>query len=91
MAFVRLDVASSSNFELAFLTCIDLFGQVDILVNNAGINAETSWETQLDINLKAVYASLMSSPYLTEFFHMSGHYSRIQIGLEVHGQEWQGP
>ncbi len=49
--FLRVDVASHTNFESAFLKCIDKFGGIDILVNNAGTNAESSWETQMEINL----------------------------------------
>ena len=49
---MRVDVASQSNFEMAFWKAKDFFGgDLDVLVNNAGTNAETSWETQLDINL----------------------------------------
>lgn len=53
--FMRVDVGSHTNFEMAFLKCKELFGRVDVLVNNAGINAETSWETQIQTNLMVLY------------------------------------
>jgi len=50
--FIRVDVASADSMDQAFQHCIQRWGRLDIVINNAGINAETSWETQLDINLK---------------------------------------
>jgi len=50
--YMRVDVASADNMDQAFQYCINKWGRLDIVINNAGINAETNWETQLDINLK---------------------------------------
>jgi len=50
--YMRVDVASADNMQQAFQHCLDRWGRLDIVINNAGINAETNWETQIDINLK---------------------------------------
>ncbi len=48
-----VDVASKTNFEGAFLKCLEVFGSsVDVVVNNAGINGEINWESMININLK---------------------------------------
>lgn len=49
--FIRLDVSSHTNFELAIEKCVERFGKIDILINNAGIISEIGWESQLQINL----------------------------------------
>ena len=51
VSFLRVDVASHTNFEEAFFRCKEVFGGLDILVNNAGINADSRWETQIDCTL----------------------------------------
>ncbi len=51
--FMYVDIASKTNFEEAFLNCLEIFGSsVDVVVNNAGINGEINWESMININLK---------------------------------------
>lgn len=61
--FVRLDVASESNWQDAIATTVARFGKLDILVNNAGIfpqgNVEDTsaeiWDRVMAINAKGVF------------------------------------
>ena len=65
VAFMYVDVSSHTNFEAAFLRCIELFSGVDIIVNNAGMNGDASWESMININLKVCSSeTILHSTYL---------------------------
>ena len=62
--FVRLDVVSEADWQLAVSLTEERFGAVHILVNNAGIGAVQSrvedttaaaWDTVMDVNAKGVF------------------------------------
>jgi cyclopentanol dehydrogenase len=61
--FVRLDVASESNWQDVIATTVSRFGKLDILVNNAGIfpmgtvedTSEELWDRVMAINAKGVF------------------------------------
>lgn len=78
--FMRVDVASHSNFEMAFRECFESFGTIDVLVNNAGTNAETSWETQVQINLM-----------VSDVWHYTRVISKVQSSVYVLCTIHRGP
>ena len=48
-----VDVSSPTNYESAFLRCLEAFGgRLDVVVNNAGMNGDANWESMLNVNLK---------------------------------------
>ncbi|KAK9452425.1 uncharacterized protein V1518DRAFT_411198 [Limtongia smithiae] len=57
------DATSSESMEKLVNSCMDKYGKIDILVNNVGRSEpgdpatmdETTWDAQVDINLKSVY------------------------------------
>ena len=67
--FMRLDVASESNWKDAVEATVARYGKLDILVNNAGISgthhpdtmSTEGWETFMDINAKGVFLGMKSA------------------------------
>ncbi len=61
--FVRLDVTSESEWQLAISATVARFGKLDILVNNAGVTpygtlddtTEAEWDRVMVINAKGVF------------------------------------
>ena len=61
--FVRLDVASESDWRQAISATVARFGKLDILVNNAGVvvwgtledTTDQDWNLVMDVNVKGVF------------------------------------
>ena len=61
--FVKLDVTSEAEWQMAVATAVARFGKLDILVNNAGIfrgnrvedTTSEEWDQVMDINAKGVF------------------------------------
>ena len=57
------DVTKSTDVQRLVKNCVDTYGQIDYLVNNVGMSmpggaadmSESTWDAQIDVNLKSVY------------------------------------
>ena len=64
--FVKLDVTSETNWDVAVEATLSAFGKLDVLVNNAGISgtfdpdmlSTTAWDKLMDVNAKGVFLGM---------------------------------
>ncbi|XP_072393938.1 15-hydroxyprostaglandin dehydrogenase [NAD(+)]-like [Diabrotica undecimpunctata] len=57
--FVQTDVTNRQQFEGAFKKTVETFKYIDILFNNAGILNDSTWEKELDINVKGTIIGIL--------------------------------
>lgn len=63
--FIKVDVASTQQIDLAIKQVLERFSQIDILVNNAGITkdqllmkmSEEDWDQVMAVNVKSCYST----------------------------------
>ncbi|PYM89690.1 MAG: cyclopentanol dehydrogenase [Candidatus Rokuibacteriota bacterium] len=64
--FVKLDVTSEDDWQVAVKTAVTTFGKLDILVNNAGISgtfdpdptSTSAWDRLMNVNAKGVFLGM---------------------------------